>query len=186
MRMRWDDLFEDLEAQLAAATAADLASEITDRTRREVAALTLLQRARSAVGTPVRVQARGVEPVAGMLLQVGSQWLLLRDAAGREVLVVWDNVIAVTGLGIGAEAAEPGVVFQRLGLASALRGVARDRATVTLGLVDGSVVTGTLDRVGQDFVEVGEHAAGEPRRPGQVRAVRTVAFSGVASVTRLP
>jgi hypothetical protein len=178
-------LFRDLEAQLVAAEAGRLAGEVSDRTRRELATLELIDRARAAVGHPVRLQLVGVEPVAGMLLEVGAHWLLLRDAAGRDVLACWPAVVAVTGLGVGTAApGEGGAVFRRLGLGSALRGIARDRAEVRLGLTDGTTMTGTVDRVGRDFVELSEHPAGEARRAGQVTAVRTVAFSGLATVTR--
>lgn len=185
--MRWDELFRDLEAQLHAAERAELADEVADRTRREIAALTLLDRARAAAGQPVHLQLAGAGAMSGRLLEVGSEWLLVRDAAGRDVLVTWVAVITITGLGVGSAApGEGGEVFRRLRLGAALRAVARDRAPVALALVDASVLTGTLDRVGRDFVEMSEHPAGEPRRPGQVNAVRAVAFTGIATVTRLP
>jgi hypothetical protein len=184
--MRWDDLFRDLEAQLLAAGNAELAGEVADRTRSEVASLSLIDRARGATGHPVRVQLAGAGAVAGVLLEVGTEWLLLRDAAGREVLVAWPAVLTVTGLGlVSGVPGEGGEVFRRLGLGSALRAVARDRAPVALALVDGGAVTGTLDRVGLDFVEVSEHPVGEARRPGQVSSVRTVAFAGIATVIRV-
>ncbi|MGZ4610903.1 MAG: hypothetical protein ACXV2H_11660 [Actinomycetes bacterium] len=185
--MRWDELFRDLESQLDAAGAAELAAEVADRTRREVATLSLVDRARGAVGHPVRVQLLGVGALAGMLLQVGAEWLLLRDAAGRDVLVPWSAVVTVAGLGVASGApGEGGEVFRRLGLGWALRAVVRDRALVSLGLVDGSVVSGTLDRVGSDFVELSEHPVGEARRAAQISAVRAIVFSRIASVTRLP
>lgn len=184
--VRWDELFADLEAQLDGAATADLAGEVADRTRREIATLTLLDRARAAVGHPVRIVLLGPEDIAGLLLEVGAQWLLLRDDAGRDVLTPWTAVVSVVGLGLGSAApGEGGQVFRRLGLSAALRAIARDRAAVSVGLVDGSVVSGTLDRVGLDFVEVSEHPVGEPRRAGQVRAVWTVAHSGLASITRV-
>ena len=77
--MRWDELFADLAAQLDDAAAAELAGEVADRTRREIATLTLVDRARAAVGHPVRVQLLGPEVVSGLLLEVGAQWVLLRD-----------------------------------------------------------------------------------------------------------
>ena len=115
------------------------------------------------------------------------QWVLLRDDGGRDVLVPWSAVVSVVGLGL--ESTSPrrreGQVFRRLGLTAALRAIARDRAAVSVGLVDGSVVSGTLDRVGLDFVEISEHAVGDARRPGQVSAVRTVAHTGLARITRV-
>jgi hypothetical protein len=73
-------------------------------------------------------------------------------------------------------------VFARLGLGSALRAIARDRVQVVIGLLDGSAVTGTVDRVGSDFVEVAEHGPGEPRRRSEVSGVRAVPFAAVAVV----
>jgi hypothetical protein len=184
--VRWDELFADLEAQLDAAATSELAAEVVDRTRREIAALSLVDRARAAVGHPVRVQLLGPAAVSGALLDVGAQWVLLRDDAGRDVLMPWTAVVAVVGLGLASVApAEGGQLFRRLGLTTALRAIARDRAAVSIGLVDGSVVSGTLDRIGLDFVEISEHPIGEARRPGQVRAVRTVAHAGLATITQV-
>ena len=123
--MRWDDLFRDLEAQLAAATAAELDAEVADRARREAALLGLLDRARAAVGHPVVVRVLGAGPVDGVLSDVGSQWLLVAETGGREVLVPIAAVVSLTGLrawsGVPGEA---GAVFARLGIG--LR-AARDR-----------------------------------------------------------
>ena len=184
--MRWDELFADLEAQLDGAATADLAGEVADRTRREIAAVSLVDRARAAVGHAVRVQVLGPGECSGQLLEVGAQWLLVRDAAGRDVLAPWTAVVALTGLGLASvPSTEGGQVFRRLGLTAALRAISRDRAGVLIGLVDGSVVSGTLDRVGLDFVEISEHPLGEARRSGQVSAVRAVAHAGLATITRV-
>jgi hypothetical protein len=184
--MRWDELFADLEAQLDDAATSELAAEVADRTRREIATLSLVDRARAAVGQRVRLALLGPGAVSGVVLEVGAQWLLLRDEAGRDVLTPWTAVISVAGFGLGSVApTEGGQVFRRVGLTAALRAIARDRAGVSIGLVDGSVVSGTLDRVGLDFVEISEHPVGEARRPGQVTAVRTVAHVGLATITRV-
>ena len=181
--MRWDDLFRDLEAQLDAAESADLAAEVADRTRREAALLGLVDRARGAVGNPVVVRVLGAGPVDGTLTEVGAQWLLLTEAAGRQVLVPSAAVASLTGLRAWSGApGSAGQVFARLGLGSALRGIARDRLPVQVGLTDGSVVSGTVDRVGADFLEISEHGAGEPRRQGDVTGVRTVPFAALALV----
>jgi hypothetical protein len=177
--MRWDDLFRDLEAQLEAAAAAELDAEVTDRTRRESALLELVDRARAAVGHPVALRVLGAGPVDGVLVQVGAQWLLLHETSGRDALVPLTAVVSLAGLRAWtAVPGEGGQVFARLGLGSALRGIARDRLPVQLWLTDAGVLAGTLDRVGADFVEVTEH--GEVRRRGDLTAVRTIPFAAVA------
>ena len=46
------------------------------------------------------------------------------------------------------------------------------------------VVTGTIDSVGQDYLEVAEHSADLPRRAENVLAVRAIPFAGIAMVRR--
>jgi hypothetical protein len=177
--MRWDDLFRDLEAQLDAAGAAELDAEVADRSRREAAQLALVDRARAAVGHPVALRVLGAGQVDGVLVDVGSAWLLLRETAGRQVLVPLTAVVSLAGMRAWTSVpGEGGQVFARLGLGSALRGISRDRLPVQVWLTDASVLTGTVDRVGADFVEVTEH--GEVRRRGDVGAVRTIPFAAVA------
>ncbi len=181
--MRWDELFRDLEAQADAAAADDLASEVAQRTRQEAGRLRMVDRLRPALGAAVGVQVAGLGAVSGRLVEVGSQWLLLDEGAGRSVLVPLTGVLAVSGLGVGsAVPGSEGAVLARLGLASALRGVAQDRAPVTVVLADASVVTGTVDRVGADFLEITEHASGEARRRDRVGGVRVVPFEALAAV----
>jgi len=181
--MRWDALFADLDGQLAAADAAELAAEVGDRTRREVARLHLADRARLAVGAELTVGLGAAGVVSGTLRRSGPQWWLLAGAGGVDLLVCLDAILWVSGLpALSAEPDATSAVEARLGLAYALRGVARDRAPVTLILRDGAALTGTIDRVGADFVDLAEHAPGEPRRAAAVRAARTVPLAALALV----
>jgi hypothetical protein len=181
--MRWDELFADLEGQLDAAEGAELAAEVADRTRHETAQLGLLDRLAPAAGHEVRLHVIGAGQVNGRLDRVGAEWLLVSEAAGRQALVPVAAVLSAGGLGALSRApGQDGQVFARLGLGSALRAIARDRVQVVVGLLDGSAVTGTVDRVGADFFEVAEHGPGEPRRQSEVSGMRTVPFAGIAVV----
>jgi hypothetical protein len=180
--VRWDRLFADLEAQLSEAEAAGRSGEVADRSRGEVARLRLVDRLRPATGQGVGVVTRG-GTVHGVLLQVTGSWLLLEEDGGREVLVPVPQVLAVSGLGDrSAEPGSEGAVAARLGLGTALRGLARDRAPVRLVLLGGSDLAGTLDRVGADFVELVEHPGGEPRRRSAVRRAWQVPFAALVMV----
>ena len=97
------------------------------------------------------------------------------------MLVATHAIRAVTGLG-GAE--QIGAVAKGFGLGSALRAVSRDRAVVDVVDVDGGVVTGTIDNVGQDSPR-GRGALRRPAAPQpSVLAVRAIPFAGVAMVRR--
>ena len=183
--MRWDDLFGDLEAQADALEVAERAAEVGERVRIEVGALGMRDRLRAAVGAPVRLEVAGALRLHGELSRVGADWMLLDESAGRESLVPLAAVGTVSGLGrLSTVPGTEGPVLARLSLRSALRGLARDRSTVRMHLVDGTVRDATLDRVGSDFVEVALHPAGEARRRSEVRDIQLVPFSAIAAVRR--
>lgn len=185
--MRWQALFDDLEAQLDAAAAAELAGEVAERTRLASARTRLTDRLAAGVGLAVAVAAPGAGLLRGVLRDAGEDWLLL-DEGGREALVPLSAVLSVSGLPRAA-APEPedagrasAAVARALDLRWALRGLVRDRAGVALVLRDGSVLTGTLDRVGADHVDLAEHPPGEARRAAAVRGVRLVPLSALSVV----
>jgi len=180
--MRWQGLFDDLEAQFDAAEAAELVGEVAERTRRESALLRLVDRLRAAEGAPVTLTLPGAGVLRGRLLDAGSDWVLVEEGGGREVLVPLSAVLGVSGLGPRSAAPDDSPVAKRLDLRWALRGLARSRTGVALGLVDGSLVTGTLDRVAADHLDLAEHGLGELRRAGAVRQVRLVPLPAVAFV----
>lgn len=180
--MRWQQLFCDLEGQLAAAEVAELAGEVADRSRREAALVVLADRLAPAVGRELTVHARGCGQLRGRLLDSGRDWLLL-DEHGAEALVPLAAVLGVAGA--GARTADPaagGVVAARLDLRWALRGLARSRTGVLLVLDDGSQVSGTLDRVGADHLDLAEHGRGEARRARAVAQVRLVPLAALGVV----
>jgi hypothetical protein len=181
--VRWEQLFADLEAQFDARSGEDESVEASSRTRAEYGRLQLADRLRGARGWPVTLTCRGVGELSGRLVDVGVDWLLVIDATGRELLVAARAVRAAGGLGSAtAPPADEGPVTSRLDLRRALRGLARDRAPLQCLLDDGSVLAGTVDRVGADFLELAEHPLDVPRRREAVTGVRAVVLDAVVAV----
>jgi hypothetical protein len=174
--VRWELLFEDLESQLETARAADRVAVRADMTRAERATVTLTDRLRAARGRPVVVRLGEGLTVAGELLEVAAQWLLV-GAGSRRMLVPVTAIVAIEGLGPHAAPCE-GEVMRKLGLGHALRALARDRALVRV-VSHGVEVTGRVDRVGADHLDL---AVGpEGTRVGGVLAVPFASLQVVRS-----
>ena len=156
-QMRWEALFADLEAQFDASDAADLAVEIADLTRAERATVELADRLRAAQGSHVTIVVAGGDAVAGQLLEVAAQWVLVGEGT-RRALVPLGALAAVGGLAVRS-APPGGGVARRLGLGAALRALARDRVTVRVA-TDGFDLTGRVERVGADHLDLAVAAPG--------------------------
>lgn len=180
--MRLEALFADLESQFEAMRDGDLYGEVAERIRAEVAKITVLDRLRGAVGTALRVELTSGEPVRGKLSRVGKDCLLLEAERYEEWLIPEAALAAVHGLGPWAESAD-GAVAAKLGLAHLLRGIARDRSPVSVFCGE-KIVTGTIDRVGADFVEVAEHPLDAPRRRTEVLNSRLIPTRALVAVRR--
>lgn len=181
--MRWHDLFADLEGRARSLERAEQAVEVADRTRAEIGQVTLMNRLRAAVGHPAVLLVTGSGWVTGQVTSLGADWVLL--TAAEEVIVPVEAVLAAREL--QPQAVSPagvGVVAGRLTLASALRAVAVDRAAVSIVLTDGTVLTGTPDRVGGDWFDVAVHAIGDAPRHGAVTSRMTVSYRHLAQVRR--
>lgn len=171
--MRWERLFDDLEAQVAAAEAEELTAEVAERVRIEHGRVPLVARWRAAAGLAVTVGCDG-ERFAGTVVRVAADAAVLAEATGGQTLLPLAAVDWVTGLSRAAVTGDPGPVAAGVGLRTLLRAAARDRLPVRARLRGGSVVTGTIDTVGADWIELAEHPIDEPRRPAAVRAVRVI------------
>jgi hypothetical protein len=182
--MRWEALFEDLEAQAEEDERAVRASEIVERTRAERAAITLLDRLLAHHGRRLTWQLVDGDVLTGRLADVGADWVVVEAGregeAGQECLVPLHALAGVSGL---SRMAEPGTQpARRLGLGVVLRGLSRDRAAVVVRTRGGLLVRGTVDRVGADHVDLALHPADEVRRAGSVAGVRSIPFAAVVSV----
>lgn len=176
--VRWERLFDDLEAQVAAQARLELDAEVAERTRLERSRVTLGERVVGALGAEVSLRVRGGTVARGRLEDSGDGWLLLVEAGGRQLLVPVPAVLGVFGLGRPQDDARA----RRFGIGSAMRIISRDRRAVVVVDVDGGSVHGTIDAVGADALDIAEHPLDTPRRPEHVRGERVIPFAAVAMI----
>lgn len=182
--MRWDALFTDMEAQFAEGGKLAVESEISERARVEAASVVLADRLRAGLGSQVAVHLLGGRTFEGRLSHAGADALVL-DEGLQQVLIPYGAVARYAGLG-RVSVAEPSQVRRRIGLAHALRGLARDRAGVAVmvrhDMAKEGGLTGVIDRVGSDFMDLALVTPGEARRAAQVRQVATIPFGSLGAI----
>ncbi len=188
--MRWEQLFADLEAQFDELGEAEMAAELSDRQRVEFGAVGLVARLAGSLGSPLRLRTASGTSITGVLRRLGPDWVLIDEAPGREAVIPLAAVTMVEGL-TSATGLPLGTVSGKLTLRLALRGLVRDRAPVAVTMFGsqggpeagtGTEITGTIDRIGADFLELALHAAWEPRRAGSVRQVVLLPLGAVVFV----
>lgn len=185
--MRWDRLFDDLQAQMDAEGQRDLELEVSDRTRRERAQVGLHERLIAHQGLVVELRLAAEVRVSGRVVDAGSDWLLVDDHGQgghgyRGSLVPFGAIVTIKGLGVRAAAGSGVATAKRFGLGYALRGLSRDRSVVSLTDIGGSVSTGTIDAVGADALDLSEHSADVARRSENIVARRVVPFTAIVVV----
>ncbi|GAA0321255.1 hypothetical protein [Kineococcus aurantiacus] len=165
--MRWDDLFDDLEAQADHERRQDLAAEVADRVRREEATVRLGDRVRAAEGPVTFVLPDGVG-VTGTVATTGPGWFLVVEVgSGRRELVHELAVVLVHGA--PARSAAPlGEVAARRTFLLAVRALAGRGVRVR---TSAGSFTGVITRVGADHLDLEDD-----------RGVRTVPFAAVWTV----
>ena len=180
--MRWDRLFDDLQAQMDADGQRELDLEVSDRTRRGRAQVGLHERfmAHRGLGVDLRLAAGAL--VSGTVADAGSDWLLIHEVGDRGSLVPFGAIVGIKGLGDRAAAGPAAAMAKRFGLGYALRGLSRDRSVVSVTDICGSVTTGTIDAVGADALDLSEHPADMARRAENIVARRVIPFAAIVVV----
>lgn len=155
-------------------------TQVADRTRREQASRTLVDRLRQD-WSQVQVVVASHRTLTGGVLDVGADWFALEGSDRREWLVPVAAVVELTGLA-GPRLTEEPASLHRLGLGYPLRALARGRVPVLVDDVLGRCLTGTIDAVNADAIELSPHPVDQPlRRPSAVPR-RILALSALACV----
>jgi hypothetical protein len=191
-RVRWDDLFDDLEGQLERELHSEAADLRLHEERQRLEKLSLRTRlsnvARSAaLGDPLRLRIVLVsgETLALRPTTLGRDWLAadLVDAQnGRVQCVIPLSAIAGVLLteeqsliSLAVESDATGKLIERVGFPFVLRDLCRRRRTVDLD-TRGGVLVGTIDRVARDHLDLAVHPLGTLRRASEVLHYRLVPF----------
>ncbi|MCU1550408.1 MAG: hypothetical protein JWR36_968 [Glaciihabitans sp.] len=195
--MRWDNLFDDLESQLAQELTAEEIDLQAEEERLRLARLGIRDRLFAlheiASGTTermLRLILRDGSRIAVTLSTFGRDWFageLVDDSGRRPSCVVpidaIDGIVLAQGQVTTSLDAERGQESQsalsgRLGLPFVLRDLCRRRQPVELHVLDlanaHAPLHGTIDRVGRDHLDLAVHERGRPRRESAVTEYRIV------------
>ncbi|WP_036970457.1 hypothetical protein [Promicromonospora kroppenstedtii] len=151
---RWEALFNDLEAQARAQSAAEADALVSELTRAEHATMTLADRFRAVVGGMVTLELLDGAPLRGVVVEAADEWVLLRGVRPEPLsqhLVPLAAVAAAHGLARQAVSATSR--RDALGLGPVLRSLQRDRARVVVRTLRGAY-GGRVARVGRDHLDI--------------------------------
>ena len=193
--MRWDRFFEDLEDQLASEWEAERAALDTEAERLRLARVSLRERLAVAAegepgGTPPSIEFADGTVVVAAVTGVGADWVALDPGTRTGAVLVPLHAVVAIGMPHAdllrsarpSAARAPSALAERMTLGFVLRDVSRRRLAVTVHLVGGRALTGTIDRAGADHLDIALHEAGAPRRSDAVRGHRLVPFAALAWV----
>lgn len=191
--MRWDNLFDDLEGQLENELNAEDLDLRAEEERLRLGRLSLRQRLTAVSGGPGHPEVMRILLVGGQTITVrpttlGRDWLaadLLDAGAGEpQCLVPFTAIAAVillpgqVPLSLEPETEASGRLVDRIGLPFVLRDLCRRRKMLEIQTGLG-LVTGTIDRVGRDHLDLAVHARGTVRRAGEVRQYRIIPLAQI-------
>lgn len=190
-RVRFEDLFDDLESQLEAELGVEQRDLHAEEERFRIGRLELRDRI-AAAPRLLDLRLRAGARLRLRRMALGRDWLngLVVEGAPVETgaLVPLHAIVGIELDGDGSAESvralhEADVLQARLSFAFALRDLARRRAPVIL---EGHMpVAGTIARVGRDHLDLAVHEPGDHPRTSAVRAWRIIPFSSFDWV-RLP
>jgi hypothetical protein len=197
--VRWDNLFDDLEGQLEQELRAEERGLAVEEERLRIGRLGLRERLVGVVESRPRRDdySLRITLVTGDLVRVrpvaiGRDWISgdVRDGSLADVQCILP-FSGIAGVGLDAQqtghslAEQPppraGSLAAKLTVSFVLRDLGRRRTSVEIVTAAGAV-TGTIDRIGRDHLELAVHERGEPHRRDQVVEHRLVPLDRLVMV----
>ncbi len=189
-RMRWDSLFDDLESQLERERTAEELDLEAEEERLRLGRLAIRDRLLALAAAPgerpLRLALAGGIRLSVHPHTIGRDWLSAALPDGRQCVVPLASIasVSLSQLEVAASlrgAAPADTISGRLGLPFVLRDLCRRRRQVEVTTADG-ILTGTIDRVGRDHLDLAVHEAGTARRESAVRDVLMLPIAGILIV----
>lgn len=181
-RMRWDSLFDDLEAQLAEQSRAQLRDEIAENIRVERATAELLPTLTRFHGHELSLRLAGGTELRATLGPCAADYICLET--DRTQWIIRSAAVETFSLPQGrapvAERRSPGGSMK---FSTVLRGLLRDRARChVFGRAGTSLAEGTLTQVAKDFLVILVHPRDEFARAQQASAQLLIPLDAIGWV----
>ncbi|MGP9782837.1 hypothetical protein ACT3UQ_10295 [Glutamicibacter sp. AOP12-B1-11] len=152
--MRWDSLFEDLEAQAEAQQAAQFREEVAESIRIERATEQMHERLLRLQGSAITLKLAGEYEINARLGPIGREYFCLENE-GKRWLV---KNLALRSLEMNQIGSNLTGRLSPVKFSTVVRGVLRDRQRTLAYDINGKpVAEGTLSQVGKDFLIIALH-----------------------------
>lgn len=159
--MRWDSLFDDLEAQLAEQNRAQLRDEIAENTRIERATAELGESLLRFRGQEISVNLVGRTEIRALLGPCATDYFCL-ESESNQWIVRYQSVESIAlpiAPGSSSSESKQGKAIR---FSAVIRALLRDRARCHIHGLQGQVLAeGTLTQVGKDFLVIAVHQRDE-------------------------
>ncbi len=180
-----DAVFAALEGELDAQLRQEETLAADAAIRDEIGHVPLWEHLTRRVGTRVGVLLGGIRAEGGLMAAYPDHVVLLGDDGRHHLLQLGEDLVLVLpGRPPPLLPVQAGALARRHTLALALRGLTRQREPVRLVHRHGDC-RGTLDVVGEDYLELAEHPSDEAPRRRSVTARLLVPLSAVLMVSPL-
>jgi hypothetical protein len=195
--MRFDLLFDDLEAQLETRLAAEGAQQRGEEERLRAARTALRERIAAlaeTAGGSIRLRLIDGSVVDLAPATVGRDWLAAELPGGGQCVVPLAAVasLALTTAQVAAsrermpepQPGQPkGGITAKLGIGVVLRDLARRRVPLdVVTRAEPAPVHGTIDRVGADHLDLAVHERDAARRASSVLEHRVIALAAITQL----
>lgn len=180
--MRWDSLFDDLEAQLAEQGRAQLRDEIAENTRIERATAELSGSLSRFHGCELSVKLAGHTEIRARLGPCAEDYFCLETDLSQWVI----RYQAVESIALPA-ATKPAAASSTQGRAirfsAVIRGMLRDRSRCQIYGIHGLLIAeGTLGQAAKDFLVISTHQRDEYVRSSEPSAQLMIPLGSIGWV----